>query len=210
MHALTGALTSLPQIVGTRPQAVGTQRGSLQRSGAVEGTTQGRTASAYLPWGPASGVASPASNAFLAGPAVSNVTRAHQETSPPPTLSLAAGASPNPRQYQNVLQRASEFAAPESVTAAADPPPPATFALDHPDDSLSVQKAEPTPASPGLPGPGAVAPAPGGAPNPGTAAHASPEQLEELAKRLTGPLIRRIKAEMLLDRERRGLRTDMN
>ena len=39
---------------------------------------------------------------------------------------------------------------------------------------------------------------------------ATPEQLEELAKRLTGPLIRRIKAEMLLDRERRGLRTDMN
>ncbi|GAA1769330.1 hypothetical protein GCM10009712_16650 [Pseudarthrobacter sulfonivorans] len=43
----------------------------------------------------------------------------------------------------------------------------------------------------------------------GTAA-ATPEQLEELAKRLTGPLIRRIKAEMLLDRERRGLRTDVN
>jgi hypothetical protein len=38
----------------------------------------------------------------------------------------------------------------------------------------------------------------------------TPEQLEELAKRLTGPLIRRIKAEMLLDRERRGLRTDVN
>lgn len=38
---------------------------------------------------------------------------------------------------------------------------------------------------------------------------ATPEQLEELAKRLTGPLIRRIKAEMLLDRERRGLRTDV-
>jgi hypothetical protein len=39
---------------------------------------------------------------------------------------------------------------------------------------------------------------------------ATPEQLEELAKRLAGPLIRRIKAEMLLDRERRGLRTDVN
>ena len=39
---------------------------------------------------------------------------------------------------------------------------------------------------------------------------ATPEQLEELAKRLAGPLIRRIKAEMLLDRERRGLRTDTN
>jgi hypothetical protein len=39
---------------------------------------------------------------------------------------------------------------------------------------------------------------------------ATPDQLEELAKRLAGPLIRRIKAEMLLDRERRGLRTDSN
>ena len=39
---------------------------------------------------------------------------------------------------------------------------------------------------------------------------ATPEQLEDLAKRLTGPLVRRIKAEMLLDRERRGLRTDVN
>ncbi|WP_456505520.1 hypothetical protein [Arthrobacter sp. UYCu723] len=45
---------------------------------------------------------------------------------------------------------------------------------------------------------------------PGGATAATPEQLEDLAKRLAGPLIRRIKAEMLLDRERRGLRTDAN
>lgn len=45
---------------------------------------------------------------------------------------------------------------------------------------------------------------------PGVAGAATPDQLEELAKRLAGPLIRRIKAEMLLDRERRGLRTDPN
>jgi hypothetical protein len=45
---------------------------------------------------------------------------------------------------------------------------------------------------------------------PGSALAATPDQLEELAKRLVGPLIRRIKAEMLLDRERRGLRTDSN
>jgi hypothetical protein len=44
----------------------------------------------------------------------------------------------------------------------------------------------------------------------GIPAGATPEQLEDLAKRLAGPLIRRIKAEMLLDRERRGLRTDTN
>ncbi|APX04069.1 hypothetical protein [Arthrobacter sp. QXT-31] len=45
---------------------------------------------------------------------------------------------------------------------------------------------------------------------PGSALAVTPDQLEELAKRLAGPLIRRIKAEMLLDRERRGLRTDSN
>jgi hypothetical protein len=45
---------------------------------------------------------------------------------------------------------------------------------------------------------------------PGSPGTATPDQLEELAKRLAGPIIRRIKAEMLLDRERRGLRTDPN
>jgi hypothetical protein len=45
---------------------------------------------------------------------------------------------------------------------------------------------------------------------PGPLGAATPDQLEELAKRLAGPIIRRIKAEMLLDRERRGLRTDPN
>ena len=45
---------------------------------------------------------------------------------------------------------------------------------------------------------------------PGLTGATTPDQLEELAKRLAGPLIRRIKAEMLLDRERRGLRTDSN
>lgn len=36
----------------------------------------------------------------------------------------------------------------------------------------------------------------------------SQEQVDELAKRLVGPIMRRIKADMLLDRERRGLRID--
>lgn len=34
------------------------------------------------------------------------------------------------------------------------------------------------------------------------------EEVDELAKQLVGPIVRRIKAEMLLDRERRGLRID--
>jgi hypothetical protein len=69
--------------------------------------------------------------------------------------------------------------------------------------------AESVAAGPAQPVQGTGGNGAGGRPSAGAPA-ATPEQLEELAKRLTGPLIRRIKAEMLLDRERRGLRTDVN
>jgi hypothetical protein len=65
------------------------------------------------------------------------------------------------------------------------------------------------PAGPGQQGPEATGRG-GAGTQAGAAGTATPEQLEDLAKRLAGPLIRRIKAEMLLDRERRGLRTDAN
>ncbi len=52
----------------------------------------------------------------------------------------------------------------------------------------------------------ADAPAGGSAAAGGNAS--SPEQVEALAQRLLQPLLRRIRAELLLDRERRGLRTD--
>jgi len=48
------------------------------------------------------------------------------------------------------------------------------------------------------------APAGGGAAGTGS----SPEDVEVLAQKLMGPMMRRIRAEMLQDRERRGLRTD--
>ncbi len=37
---------------------------------------------------------------------------------------------------------------------------------------------------------------------------AAPENVEQLVRKLYGPLVRRIKAELLLDRERRGIRID--
>lgn len=78
------------------------------------------------------------------------------------------------------------------------------------DTEASVQTdAGSPPAGAGQPVTGAAAVGPAGTQAAGAPA-GTPEQLEELAKRLTGPLIRRIKAEMLLDRERRGLRTDVN
>jgi hypothetical protein len=77
------------------------------------------------------------------------------------------------------------------------------------DTQPSVQTdAGSPPAVAAQPVPGAATNASVGKQAPGASA-ATPEQLEELAKRLTGPLIRRIKSEMLLDRERRGLRTDV-
>ena len=45
-------------------------------------------------------------------------------------------------------------------------------------------------------------------PAPGAAATAGPENVEQLVRKLYGPLVRRIKAELLLDRERRGIRID--
>ncbi|MFI7482640.1 hypothetical protein ACH9EU_09495 [Kocuria sp. M1R5S2] len=64
--------------------------------------------------------------------------------------------------------------------------------------------------------PGATPPEPGPAPAAPAAAAAAPgeagmsqEQVDALAKRLVGPIVRRIKADMLLDRERRGLRIDV-
>lgn len=85
----------------------------------------------------------------------------------------------------------------------------AAASQDSLDAGASVQAdAGSPPARADQPVTGAAANVPAGKQAAGAPA-ATPEQLEELAKRLTGPLIRRIKAEMLLDRERRGLRTDV-
>lgn len=88
--------------------------------------------------------------------------------------------------------------------------PSAAASQDSRDAGASVQTdAASPPAGAGQPVTGAATNGPAGKQATGAPA-VTPEQLEELAKRLTGPLIRRIKAEMLLDRERRGLRTDVN
>ncbi|MFI7495799.1 hypothetical protein ACH9D2_13935 [Kocuria sp. M4R2S49] len=55
---------------------------------------------------------------------------------------------------------------------------------------------------------GTTSAGPATAPAPAVDEEMSQEQVDELAKRLVGPIVRRIKADMLLDRERRGLRID--
>jgi hypothetical protein len=90
------------------------------------------------------------------------------------------------------VQRAAEA----DVPASAEPAP-VEFAEDAPasGEAAPVQRAAEAAAP--------TAPAAGGG------AAASSEQIEALADRLLGPLTRRLKAEMLLDRERRGVRTDV-
>lgn len=97
---------------------------------------------------------------------------------------------------------------------AADPGP------GSPAGAPAVQRAgeetfpatEATAASPGsVPTAAESGTAPAGpatAPAPAADEEMSQEQVDELAKRLVGPIVRRIKADMLLDRERRGLRID--
>ncbi|MDQ0821178.1 hypothetical protein QFZ79_003552 [Arthrobacter sp. V4I6] len=204
--ARTATGTAMPDPTPTGPR---TPSVSLQRSGASITAVPETTRSTDSPWAPESGFAMPAPAVFLAGPAAT-VTESRPAISRPLTLGLAAAASADRGHNQNVLQRDAEIPPPDSATAVPAPVIPPTSAPEGADGGAAVQGAEPVTAGPGLPGQASAGAAPAGATAAGNAAQASPEQLEELAKRLAGPLIRRIKAEMLLDRERRGLRTDAN
>ncbi|MEJ3405463.1 hypothetical protein WDJ51_12025 [Rathayibacter sp. YIM 133350] len=94
--------------------------------------------------------------------------------------------------------------APRTVVASAEAEP-ATAAVRE----IVVQRAEEPgdgeASAPSAPAPSAAAGTASTAP---AAAASSPEELEKLAARLYAPLVRRIKSEMLLDRERRGVRID--
>ncbi len=104
----------------------------------------------------------------------------------------------------SAVQRVSGGDVPETPSPVADRPATAPVEF-FPPSSAAEANSVPPPAGDAPP---AAERSTAGAPgSPGTA---TPDQLEELAKRLAGPIIRRIKAEMLLDRERRGLRTDPN
>jgi hypothetical protein len=109
-------------------------------------------------------------------------------------------------ESDEAVQREAGFPGTDSAVPAPETPAPASSAPGEPDSGAAVQGGTATEPA----GAAAQGPATRGATASGSPAGATPEQLEELAKRLAGPLIRRIKAEMLLDRERRGLRTDTN
>ncbi|MFJ5696173.1 hypothetical protein ACIP9X_20380 [Arthrobacter sp. NPDC093125] len=139
----------------------------------------------------------------------------HSLTQDPVVLTLAAPVPRpgGPGQVQDYSDNVQRLSLPEAAEAAVPPvigqvsAPPEFSAPSSPAEDRSQGPAGSTAAAedgtpPATERSTAAAPGPLGA--------ATPDQLEELAKRLAGPLIRRIKAEMLLDRERRGLRTDSN
>ncbi|WP_219816669.1 hypothetical protein [Arthrobacter sp. ZGTC131] len=143
--------------------------------------------------------------AALAGAADQGVV--HPAAQDPVTLTLAApmqqpamdGLASQDQDFNVAVQRDSLPGAPDAAAR------PEAAPVTAPEASSAVEaNRDESPAGPAAPASGRSMGAPG------TAGAATPDQLEELAKRLAGPLIRRIKAEMLLDRERRGLRTDSN
>ncbi|MEN8582292.1 hypothetical protein ABFP37_06260 [Burkholderia sp. RS01] len=131
----------------------------------------------------------------------------HSTAQNPVVLTLAPAAEPvvdglaNPGQaFNGAVQRDGLPGTPDVAALPEAAPAPAPPEIS---PAAEADRHE----SPAGPAPAAPERSAGASGVPGTA---TPDQLEELAKRLAGPLIRRIKAEMLLDRERRGLRTDSN
>jgi hypothetical protein len=134
----------------------------------------------------------------------------HSAGQSPVVLTLAPTAEPvldgltrEGQDFNSAVQRDSLPGSPDPAAPPADAPVTAPPGVSSAPPTVEANREEP----PAGPAPPASERSAGAAGVPGAA---TPDQLEELAKRLAGPLIRRIKAEMLLDRERRGLRTDSN
>ncbi|MER6796524.1 hypothetical protein, partial [Amycolatopsis mediterranei] len=83
------------------------------------------------------------------------------------------------------------------VARIAEPVRPST--PDPPPPPAPVVQREPEPPA---------APVPDPAPAPAPVPHQQPPETEELVKKLFDPLLRRLKTELRLDRERRGALTD--
>lgn len=149
-----------------------------------------------------SGMSTPrAATPSSSGWSVSAVQRSM--SAPAPTSPATA---PHPLVNPAAAMRTAAAAASDAAEATA-----ASAATAHALE-LSVQREEvDAVATPPAPTPPAPSAAPAGTtvvPPAAASGAGSPEELEKLAGRLYSPLIRRIKAELLLDRERRGLRID--
>ena len=116
-----------------------------------------------------------------------------------PTLTLAPAHPVEAPAGRNVMTSV-QTALDTSGTAPTMTP----FLVQRDAAAESADFAEPT-ISAATTAPGAPPAAPGAAP---AAAGGGPEEIEALASKLLNPMVRRIKAELLIDRERHGLRTD--
>jgi hypothetical protein len=133
----------------------------------------------------------------------------------PPTARPAVRPTPTPTLVQREVRDVVPMPlppvpAPTTVAVQAMPtddgpptvPPAPPPAPDPPGPAPVVARAGEPAATTGTPaGPAGAAGAAGGAPGGAT-------DVEALAQRLFNPMLRRMKAELLLDRERRGMRTD--
>lgn len=187
----------------------GPRAASLQRWSTAPATVPGGAGGPARAHGDRPGLlANAALPGFPAGPGFHAGFGPGSETPPPAVLSLAT--LPERAQAGDVLQRDLAVSAFDSSAAAPGAGGVGTAVSEASDAApSSPADAGTNPAGPGQQGPEATGRGGAGA-HAGAVGTATPEQLEDLAKRLAGPLIRRIKAEMLLDRERRGLRTDAN
>ncbi|KGN41302.1 hypothetical protein [Knoellia aerolata] len=115
-----------------------------------------------------------------------------QVPGPAPAIGMPLGR-PSPAAYDRVLVR-DPAEAPSTAVGAGSPQP-------DPDPAEVQVGAAPSPSSTA---PSAQADAPGG----GAATAGSASEVDELARKLYDPLMLRLRAELLVERERRGLRTD--
>lgn len=120
----------------------------------------------------------------------------------------AAAAAPTPGATARSLQRTPASRLPPLTLPPSGHPTPAVgdaptaAAIPRFEVPAAVQRDAEAPAptpTEASPGPSEV----GAAGTPGT------DQVDELVRRLAGPMIQRVRAELLLERERRGIRTDI-
>ncbi|NUU15794.1 hypothetical protein HP550_00830, partial [Cellulomonas humilata] len=122
----------------------------------------------------------------------------------PPASPAAAGPMPvQPLPVQRVDAVVAMPAHP--VQRAAGPSAGETDAL--PEEAVQTLTEPPTVQAVTPPEPASEPGPRGGSPSPFAAASAA--DLDELARRLTPPLLRRVRGQLLVDRERRGVRVDL-
>jgi hypothetical protein len=116
---------------------------------------------------------------------------------PLPVARIAERSQPSTVDFLPTVQRATNGSTPHSDDLTLNVPP---VVVSRQAEAPIVQREPEPPAPAPAPEPPAAAPAPAQA--------AAPPETDELVKKLFDPLLRRLKTELRLDRERRGALTD--